>query len=99
MTVLPETWTELGEAIQKEEVHNSPDMPRDDWICLIPRLPELVGLPRFQRTDIDWYMRMPTDPPLVNPKVEMLLELCDEEDATLKLTFLFIVSQLPHWDG
>ena len=37
---------------------------------------------------------MPTDLPLVDPKVEMLPELCKEEDATLEPILLEIDGQL-----
>ena len=33
------------------------------------------------------FIHMPTDPPLVNPKVEMPLELCVEEDSIPEPTF------------
>ena len=44
----------------------------------------------------DWYVRMSTDPPPVNTKVEMLPELCEEEEANMKQTFPVIESQLPY---
>ena len=28
---LPETWIELEESMQKEEIHNSYEMSKDDW--------------------------------------------------------------------
>ena len=34
---------------------------------------------------MDWYMRMSTNPPPVNPKFEIMLKLCKEEDAILEL--------------
>ena len=44
----------------------------------------------------DCYVWMPRDPPPVHIKVEMLLELHEEEAATLEPTFPIIDSQLPH---
>ena len=41
-------------------------------------------------------MRMPTDPPLVYPKVEMLLSQCEEEDANLAATIPATDKWLPH---
>ena len=32
-------------------------------------------------TDSDWYVMMATNQPLVDPKVEMLPELCEEEEC------------------
>ena len=39
-----------------------------------PRLSEVRDFPRCNKADIDWYVRMPTDPPLVDPNVKMLPE-------------------------
>ena len=41
--VLPETWTELEELMQKEEIQNSPNMSKDGWKCSTPRLLEVVS--------------------------------------------------------
>ena len=38
----------------------------------------------FNNYDMDWYIRMPTDKPPVDPKVEKQPELCEEEGTTLK---------------
>ena len=46
-----------------------------------------VDSPRYNNADIDWYVRMPTGLPKVNHKVEMLLELYEEEDAIYEPTF------------
>ena len=37
-----------------------------------------------------WYVRMPSDLPVVEPKVETLLELC-EQGATLEPTFTSLI--------
>ena len=47
----------------------------------------------FKNVDTEWYVRMSTNPPLVEPKVEMLLELCEEEGATLEATLPVIDNQ------
>ena len=73
--VLLETWTELRKLMQEEEIHNLPDMYKDGWKCLTPRFPDVMDFPRCNNADNDWYMRMPTDPPPVDPKVYMLPEL------------------------
>ena len=56
---------------------------------------EVMNFPRCIITDIDWYMRMLTDPLPVDPKVEMLPKLCEEE-ANLEPSFSMIESELPH---
>ena len=56
------------------------------------RIPDVVDFPRCNIADIICYMRKPTDPPLVDPKVEILPQLCEEENATLELTFPMTVS-------
>ena len=48
-----------------------------------------------KNADIDWYVRMPSDPPLVDPKVERLLQLYKEEDITAKPTFSVIDNWIP----
>ena len=55
-----------------------------------PRFSEVLDFQRFSNADINWYMMIPTDLALVDAKVEMLLELCEEEDATLQPTFSMI---------
>ena len=52
-----------------------------------PRFPEVVDFPRCNNADTDWYVRMPTDPPLFDSKVEMLLKLCKKECAILVPAF------------
>ena len=34
--------------------------------------------------DTDWYVRVPTDAPLADPKDEMLLKLCERENVILE---------------
>ena len=52
--------------------------------------------PRCNEADTKWYIRMPSNPPLVNPRDETLLQLCEEENAILELTFLTKDKWLPH---
>ena len=61
-----------------------------------PWAPEVVDFPRCNLADIEWYMRMQTDLPLVDPKVEMLFWQCEEEDATLEETMPMSDNWLPH---
>ena len=79
--------------------NNSPDMSKGGWKCSNPRFQKVANFMRCNNADIDWYERMPTDPPLVNPKVEMPLVLCEEEDVILESTSQTINSQLPHWNA
>ena len=51
-----------------------------------------MDIQKHNNADIDWYVRMPTDPPLVDTKVETLTRLCQEEGATLEPTFPVVVS-------
>ena len=55
-----------------------------------------VDFPRCNNNNNDWYMSMPVDPPPVDLKVEMLLELCEGRGATLESVFPMINSLLPH---
>ena len=57
--------------MQEEEIHNSPDMFKGAQKYSTPRLPWVVDFPRCYHANIDWYIRMPEDPPLVDPKVEI----------------------------
>ena len=68
--------------MQKVEIHISPDMSKDGLKHSTPRLPEVAHFPRCNNADIDLYMRIPSNPSLVDPKGEMLLDL-DDEDAIL----------------
>ena len=40
--------------------------------------------PKCSYADSDLYVRMPTNPPLVDAKAETLLELCEKGDAILE---------------
>ena len=68
VTYSPETWTELGVCIYEEETHNSPDMSKSGSKHSTQRLPELRDIPKCNRDDIYWYIRMSTDPPVVDLK-------------------------------
>ena len=57
---------------------------------------EIVDFPRCNTVEIEWYLRMPIDPPLVDPIVEMLLGQCEEEDATPEATIPMTDNWLPH---
>ena len=56
-----------------------------------PKAPSGRDFPSGNSTDTDWYLRMPMDPPLVDPKDEMQPELCEEASATQEPTDLEIV--------
>ena len=60
------------------------------------RVPEVVHFPRCNKSDIDWYLRIPTDPSSADAKDEMQPKLYEQEDATLKPTFNVTDSYLPH---
>ena len=59
------------------------------------KAPRRNGFLMCNNADIDWYVRKPTNPPLVDPKVEMLPELCQEEGVTLEPTVSMIDIQFP----
>ena len=44
--------------------------------------------PKCNNATMDWHMRMPTDLPPVDLKVQMLSQLCKEEGATLEQTLI-----------
>ena len=92
---MPETWTELGELMQ-EETHNSYHMSKGGWKHSTPRFPEVVYFPKCNNADIDWYVRMPTDPSLVGPKIETMTAVYEEEGGTLDPAFPMIDSWLLH---
>ena len=73
-------------------------MCKHNWKCSTPRLIEAVGFQRCNNADTDWYVRMPTDSPLVAPKSEMPFELCKDEEDILEPTIFSIDSLLPHWE-
>ena len=52
----------------------------------------------YNNTDIKWCVQMPPDPSFGDPKVEMPLELCKEEDIILEATYSMIDDQFSHWD-
>ena len=54
-------------------MHNSPGMSRVVQSVLTPIHPEVLNFTLCNTADIDWYVRMPTDPPLVASKDEMQL--------------------------
>ena len=55
-----------------------------------------MDFPECNKADIDWYVKMPTDPSLVDHKASKLPGQCKEGDATLGLAFPMIESQLQH---
>ena len=50
-----------------------------------------MDFPRCKNADFDSYVRMPTDPPLFDPKVKILPGLCEEQGATHYPTLPLIV--------
>ena len=69
--------------MQEVERHNFPDLSMDGSIHSPTRPQEVGDFPGCNNGGIEWYVRIPKDPPLVDLKVEMLLGQC-EEDTTLK---------------
>ena len=59
----------------QEETHNSPDISKNGWKHLTQRVLEVVGFTRCNHADIDQCVRIPGNPPLVESKGKMLLEL------------------------
>ena len=51
-----------------------------------------MDFPECNKGDINWFVRMPTDPPLVDPKAGKLPGQCKKGDATLGLAFFKIES-------
>ena len=76
------------EVMQEQETHNPPDISNSHWKNSTPRLPEVSYSPKCSNTKVDWYVGMATNPPPVDPKVEMPFELCGGEDAILEQTSL-----------
>ena len=76
--------------MQEKETLHSPNMSKDVWKHSTPRSPEVGDFQRCNNADIDWYMGMPTDQLPVDPKVERLPALCEEDSATLEPTFPMI---------
>ena len=54
--------------------------------------------PKCSNIDIDLYVRMPANPPIVNPRVETSLKLCEEEYANLEPVSSVIHNWHPHQD-
>ena len=52
----------------------------------IPRPLEEVDFPSCKNADMEWDMRIPTGPSLVDHKVKMLLGQCEKQDATPEAT-------------
>ena len=71
-------------------------MSKDCRKQFTPRFPEIVNFPRCNNADIEWYVRIPANSPLVGPKIETFPEPYEEEDATLEPTFPVIDNQFPH---
>ena len=84
-----------GEPKLEEKTHNLPDMSKRGQKHSTPRFPQVVESLRYNRADIDWYMRMPTDPPLADPKDDKQPELCEEAGATWEPAFPERDSHLP----
>ena len=70
----------------QEEKNNLPETSKDGGKHSTPRPPEIVAFPRCNNVGIEWYGRMPADPPLVNPKDEKLLGPSEQEGATPEAT-------------
>ena len=96
--VQPDTWTELDKLVHDEERYKSPETSIVGSMCSTQRLLEVMDSP--ESNNAMWqYVRMPTNPPPGDPKGEMLLKLCEGEDATLAPISPKTDYQLPHWDG
>ena len=80
----------------EEVTHNSPEIARDGWMHSTPWLLEVMGFPKCNKGDIDWYMRIPTDTPQADPKARKLPRQCEEADGTLRLASSMIERWLPH---
>ena len=78
--------------MQEEKIITSSDKSKDST----PILQQVMDSPRCNNADTDCYMRIATHLLLIDPKIEMPLELCKEENVTLASTFPTVDSQLPH---
>ena len=67
------------------------------YLTFNPKAPKVGNCSRCNSTDIDWYVRIPTDPSLV-PRMNCILSY-EEEGATQESTDPERDSQLPHLDG
>ena len=63
---------------------------------IVESIPPQGSHGRCNNADKDWCVRMPTNPLPVDPKIEILLKLCEEEDVILEPTFPAIDNWLPH---
>ena len=59
--------------MQEGETHNLPDVSKAGGKHSTSRLPEVMDVPRCNNADIDWYMRMPTDPPPIDANMKCFL--------------------------
>ena len=59
-------------------------------------IPYVAYFPKCNNVDTNWYVRMYTNLPPVDPKVEMSFALCEKEDTILEPTFPVIDNHLPH---
>ena len=96
------TWWELWEA--KEPPSNKVQLKLEVWIDLWHLLPNKDRDQRLLKVDfynagISYYMRMPTNSPLVDPKGEKPAQLCKEGDNIVKPTFPMTEIQLSCWEG
>ena len=73
--------------MQEEETHSLPNISQDSQTHSTPKAPEVVDFGWHNTADTAWSMRLLTDPSLVDPKAEMQLGQCEEEDATPEATF------------
>ena len=80
----------------KDEINNSHETARNDWMHSTPRLLEVMDVLECNKGDIDCYLRIPTGPPLADPIAGKLPRQCEEGYATLILAFPMIKSWLPH---
>ena len=87
--------------MQEEERHNLSDISMDVCTHSTLRPPEVVYCPRYYAAGTAWYVVIKTDPPLVDPKVEMQLVQNEGEGAILEATIPVTDSQLAYlrWIG
>ena len=97
--VLQETWTDLEELVQEKERLTLPVTYKDACRHSTPRPQEVVESPRCINAEIEWYWRMITDAPLVDPKGERLLGQYEEEDAIAEAMDPMTDKCFPYWDG
>ena len=78
----------------EKETHNSAESCQRLLNALTPEFLEAMDYLECNNGDTDWYVRMPIDPPLVDPKARKLPGQCEERDATLELGFPMIENWL-----